>query len=309
MTADLTTQTPAQIDTAWAEATAPIHAKLDREESGREFARSMREKVAASGKDYAYGYSIESAEEKFDKHAAAIKELRKELHEVSAPFVAEWTARGGWTRAYLVTNGNGHIHSSTNCSTCYPTTQFYWVTELSGHTTDEIADRAGEKACTVCYPNAPVNKPTSIFSPDQKAKAATKAEREAKRAEKAAKEAAAAILDVDGQPLRDRSGYIIKTERTARNNLTDALLEVMMLNGPTYLGREDASEDSKAHWTNLIVEHKRYAQRLIEAIANKNDTVGSKVYDEHQPKAEKKFAKFLKEWDASPYNPKNMEQA
>lgn len=63
----------------------------------------------------------------------------------------EFERRGGWTRAFLVNNSNGHVHSSMQCSTCTPTTRFHWVTEYSDSTEDEIVAAAGERACTVCY--------------------------------------------------------------------------------------------------------------------------------------------------------------
>ena len=43
----------------------------------------------------------------------------------------------------MVDNSNGHIHSSTGCSTCYQTTVFRWVTSLSGQTEAVLA--AAEK--------------------------------------------------------------------------------------------------------------------------------------------------------------------
>lgn len=105
-----------------------------------------------------------------------------------------------WTRAFLVTNSNGHVHSSMACHTCRPTTWFNWLPEYSGASEEQIVSDAGERACTVCYPSAPVNvlsRPTKIFSEDEKRiarereeRAAAKAAREAKRAERKAKIAA-----------------------------------------------------------------------------------------------------------------------
>jgi hypothetical protein len=46
--------------------------------------------------------------------------------------------------------------NGASCSTCHPTTRFAWLTELSGKNEDEIIDYAGYKACTVCYPKAPL---------------------------------------------------------------------------------------------------------------------------------------------------------
>src|SRR5699024_12010413 len=70
--------------------------------------------------------------------------------------------RGGWNRAFLVAGANGHVHSSTSCSTCHPTTQYAWMTDYSGADEDTIVADAGYRACTVCYPSAPVGDERSL---------------------------------------------------------------------------------------------------------------------------------------------------
>jgi hypothetical protein len=67
---------------------------------------------------------------------------------------AEFTRRGGWTRFFLVPGG--HIHSSMECSTCYPTTQFGWLPALSGLTEADAVTAHGTLLCSVCFPDAPV---------------------------------------------------------------------------------------------------------------------------------------------------------
>lgn len=71
----------------------------------------------------------------------------------------EFRRRGGWPRYYLVTSSQGHIHSSTDCHTCRPTTRYGWMPEYSGLTEQEAISRLGnyaEALCSVCFPNAPV---------------------------------------------------------------------------------------------------------------------------------------------------------
>ena len=70
--------------------------------------------------------------------------------------------RGGWNRAFLVAGAGGHVHSSTDCSTCRPTTQYAWMTNSSGADEDTIVSDAGYRACTVCYPSAPVGDERSL---------------------------------------------------------------------------------------------------------------------------------------------------
>ncbi|QQM15122.1 hypothetical protein SEA_TINALIN_34 [Gordonia phage TinaLin] len=126
----------------------------------------------------------------------------------------EFAERGGWARAFLVTNNGGHVHKSTLCGTCYVTTQFVWLTDMSGMDEAAIVDEAGERACTSCYPDAPVDtlkRASRIRTADDEARDKARAEREQKRAEKAAK----VLLDPEtGRPVRGEYGEL-KTERGA----------------------------------------------------------------------------------------------
>lgn len=64
----------------------------------------------------------------------------------------------GWSRFFVVTSSNGHIHSSMACSTCRPTTTFGWLPELSGKDQAEAIaffGPAAEALCSVCFPDAP----------------------------------------------------------------------------------------------------------------------------------------------------------
>lgn len=62
----------------------------------------------------------------------------------------------GWSRFFLVTNTNGHIHSSMSCSTCFADTDFAWLPELSGLTEADAVAEYGEILCSVCFKSAPV---------------------------------------------------------------------------------------------------------------------------------------------------------
>ena len=156
------------------------------------------------------------------KHSIRGEELKAQaealLPEIAAvdaemaPLEEQYT---GWSRAFVVPDG--HVHSSMNCSTCYPTTEFGWVTRLSGFSEDEIIEAAGSRACTVCYPNAPVDAPAgSIFHASEIAAQEARAERVAKKAAVDAKKRANAV----GPYLtcgRDR----IETVYAAKMFLTD----------------------------------------------------------------------------------------
>ena len=83
-------------------------------------------------------------------------EALKELHRTTCKVAEAESNYTGWSRFYLVTNSNGHIHSSMHCSTCYWDTSFAWLTELSGLTEAEAVAEYGEILCSICYPSAPV---------------------------------------------------------------------------------------------------------------------------------------------------------
>lgn len=144
-------------------------------------------------------------------------------------FKAEEDRRGGWDRAFLVTDG--HVHSTRSCFTCSLTTRFVRMFEYSGMSEAEIIKAASDRACTFCYPNAPVAKgekvPKSVMlTPEEKERAEKREAERVKREAKKAKAAEGAITDVDGSPLYDKPPgmqfrSVVKTLRTARMELTD----------------------------------------------------------------------------------------
>jgi hypothetical protein len=136
---DLAALTAAEIDEHW----SALYAEQDRAQ--RLYA------AAAERLDDATGYQRERAQERLREAASALTEANvTELH-----FIAEWDDRGGWERVYLVTNHDGHYHRTMACSTTYSTTRWAWVPTLSDKTEDEVIAAVADRACTVCWPNAP----------------------------------------------------------------------------------------------------------------------------------------------------------
>lgn len=253
--ADLTTATPVEIDTRLAEIGEAYAIAQDRADRYRELAR----KATMSHQRDSYVDSCADYQAIADGLAPEIGSLN-----------AEFSRRGGWTRAFLaVTNGSGgHVHSSRQCSTCNNgnyATQFAWVTEFSGAVEDEIVEAAGERACTVCYPTAPVEvleRPTRIFTKDEQRKAAERAEREAK---KAAANAALVIDPVTGKVL-------YKTERAALNAASAALDDTLWYGGHPF----------DAEWEATV-------SQAVAAIAAKNGSDPVALRAELEAKAAKKF--------------------
>ena len=126
----------------------------------------------------------------------AIAELENEIGNMEALYT-------GWSRFFVVTSSQGHIHSSMTCSSCYRTTTYGWLPELSGDSEAEAVATHGPALCTVCFPSAPVEdtglKITQsraqelAWSPDRQEKIAAREERERIKAEKKAKKEANAL--------------------------------------------------------------------------------------------------------------------
>lgn len=168
-------------------------------------------------KQYGSPAFLQSLVDQVERLRATLRALDAE----AAPYNAEYLRRG-WNRYFLVVNGNGHVHRGRNCSTCFPTTRYGWLIVLSGCDEKAMVAEYGEKACTVCFPDAPslyvmLGGKSRIETREAEAKAERQAAREARAAEKAAK----AIANPDGSILRDRGNDRIETLATAKMRLTD----------------------------------------------------------------------------------------
>ena len=92
---------------------------------------------------------------------AKFNEVNEELAAIKneiATIDAEFTARGGWSRFFLVTSSNGHIHSSMHCHTCNKgknMTTFALLPSLSGANVEAAVAKVGAGLCSVCFPDAP----------------------------------------------------------------------------------------------------------------------------------------------------------
>jgi hypothetical protein len=168
--------------------------------------------VQASGE-----YKAEKALDQYKQATENLQAVTTETKELTALFL-EYQ----WTRAFLVLNSNGHIHSSTGCTTCFPTTRYEWLTQYSADPESEIVALAGETACTVCYPSAPadiLNQPATIQSKTRAEREAASAARAAVKAAREAKKKASAPT-ASGEYLVIPGRYggrleTIKTERSA----------------------------------------------------------------------------------------------
>lgn len=117
-----------------------------------------------------------------DYYAAevAVEQAGRELREIQDLYT-------GWPRYFHVTNGNGHIHTSMSCTSCFPTTTYVWRTDLSGLSPKEVVDREAYNACSVCMPIAPAEQRAARVYYNREQREKKQAEKDAKKAEKHAK--------------------------------------------------------------------------------------------------------------------------
>lgn len=227
------------------------------------------------------GYDEDSYLSQCARLAQERDQLRAEIAKLQAeaePFEAEFRSRP-WKRYYLVLNSNGHVHRERHCSSCFPSTSYGWLVELADCDEAAMVLEYGEKACSICFPDAPSL--PGFKSIGRVAQAA----RDAKAAEKAAKQAAKdakAILDVDGQPLRIRGGReLVRTLVSAKIHFVDCLVDIQAFHSGFY------------HNASVAEENAQDAEKLIAAIAHK---LGVPV-DAIRPALEQKAAvKFRREY-------------
>lgn len=178
----------------------------------------------------------------------AARAARAELDAKAKPLEAIYLAEL-WTRFFLVPGG--HLHSSRFCSSLRWTTPLYWLPEYSGKSEAEIVALAGEAACTICYPSAPVDRPSQLPVHVAERKAAA-AEAKAKADERRTKESAAITVG--------RTTY--KTQRAAENQIG---WEIETMIGRRYQVAADA--EHRAHLDNLATQDEEAARAIAEALA------------------------------------------
>jgi len=112
-----------------------------------------RQRLIDLAKKNADFYNQESLERALENIALKEPEIARIKAEI-APLNDLYYANQ-WQRFFLVTNTNGHVHRSMECSTTYDTTDWAWLPHLSGLTDKEAVDDQGGILCTHCFPEAP----------------------------------------------------------------------------------------------------------------------------------------------------------
>ncbi|MFD8654974.1 hypothetical protein [Streptomyces mirabilis] len=235
---------------------------------------------------------------------ALVSRKLEDLAAETKPYTDEYVRRGRWNRVFLAQSHDGHAHKGQNCSTCHRgenPTEFAWLIQYSGKTEAEIVADAGWRACTTCYPSAPVGDeetlPTKMFTPDEETARKAREEREADKAKRDADKTAKGITAPDGSPLRDKGSSRIATERTAVIEATDGLSDryknlrvAQIIEADPGLRPFFPDEERQ---TRNEAEERSYAMRLIVAIAHKRGVPGEEVLAELEPKAYAKAKRDL----------------
>lgn len=213
-----------------------------------------------------------------------------EIFDARSPLTAQFNERR-WERVYLVDNSNGHVHRTMNCRTCYSTTEFKWITELSGATDEQVIELSGERTCLVCFPS--VREEILAGRPCRVESREGRDERKAREAEAAAKKAAKVAKGVtaDGSPLRikvDGSTAEIKTERAAELRYVEwsAAAEYY---ATLYRRNQVADQGALAYDLRKVADYTQGAEEVLAALASKRGTTERELRTALAPKVVRKF--------------------
>ena len=283
-------KTPVMNDTHLGELYSEIYKVMSEVASFKSLIESDSKKLAPSY-EYFRESNVPHLEKRITESEAKIVKLEEQLGKLlsaAAVFEKAWEDGGRWSRAFLVTNGNGHVHKTRNCSTCYPTTQFVWLPQYSGQSEELIVEDAGMQACTICYPDAPVDVLKRASKIDNPLTREDRMQKQADKAEREAKKKATGIWNVDGSELKVKNSWstyseTLKTERTAQIWVTDSFIELE--NIKTRKG--DLNWDQE-HLNKTETMLQDQTEKVIEAIAAKRGVSVDSVRDELKAKAAKK---------------------
>jgi hypothetical protein len=295
---DITTATPAEIDTR----IAAISLRL------AEIQMSFRRA------DYILGGAYLSAEE-LAKTEDEVKALNAEQSDLLAELglLTDAYRAQRWTRFYLVLNSNGHVHTSTECDTCFDDTDFGWLTQFSGTEQDEMGKLSGEAACARCFPNLPaevmqakrdarIDTPKRIAEREEREAAA--AARDAKKAAKAAKAAAEAITNPDGTPVENIAGHVLSREPQVRSEyVNDAALAQFMAQPELVFQGGLSDEEHQAVCAKRAANLEADAARYLAALAHKAGVTTDEMAAQLAKKVQAAYRRIAK--DAVEFNARN----
>lgn len=161
--------------------------------------------ATAAGDETYMGRRAQDAIDELEAARTALAAKKAEIEQTNKLYT-------GWSRFFVVTSSQGHIHSSMHCTSCYDTTTYGWLPQLSGKDEADAVENCGPALCSVCFPSAPVAHQGGKISTDDAQRLASgatmaelKAEREAvKQAKLDAKAEKARKASIRAQKLMSK---------------------------------------------------------------------------------------------------------
>jgi hypothetical protein len=148
----------------------------------------------------------------------------------------------------------------------------------------ELVELAGEDACSVCFPDAPVsvlNRPSRLSVPEKEAAEKARVERAKAKAERDAKNAEKAIFMPDGSPV------IINADKRFPDRIRSAVSAKS-----EYKRAYQYANDPWGRNPLFKAEQERNMAILAEALKFK---LGEEEFAVHHAKVEKAFAKYVRD--------------
>lgn len=273
--------TPSDID----EKLADLWSRINRE---RELKR-MRERDLTHARRNIGRYGIsESTIAQRESSIAQSEATLDALTDDAAPYENEYSRRGRWARYFrVVTSGEGHVHGSMSCHSCYPTTTYAWLPTLSGQGADEAVDSYGSEMCSHCFPGV-------LTHPRYQSRGRVAEEalaiRAAEKAERDRIKAAKGITRPDGKPLkvgRGRYPETIGSEVTAQRVLVERLVTLRTelsnegierrIAEHEAFGRGVPTSEYRATLKERVEEASEDVQMLLVALSHKRGLTAAEV--------------------------------
>lgn len=205
-------------------------------------------------------YRLDGLTEEMNKAQSKIDQIQELINPLE-----EIYAEHEWERYFYVPDG--HVHDSQGCSSLRQTTVVLWLPSYADLSVEELINMAGERACTICFPDAPVDKPTTMeeYTAVLSAKEKRAKELEQKRAEAYSK----AIKD-------DNGNVVYKTERAALNDAYQSISTLVYWYGyrPEFImNRYDAKTDS---YVEEIIPNNTSFEKHLKRWNESRDAIGHK---------------------------------
>lgn len=211
-----------------------------------------------------YGSAINRSISRMDELKKGLPEAIENLRKAESKYQ-------GWSRYVSVPGGHVHYYDCSTLSTYKSQAATMLATEASALSTDELVEMAGERACTVCFPDAPVDRP-SMMRADIEAREKA-AERKSELSEKAEKKRISSLND-DGSSV-SFDGYTYKTIRSLETAIGNSLYYTLRAKGK----HPNVTDSETINWhKEKSAEDLAKIESMREVLTKRHEELG-KEYD------------------------------